>query len=92
MRVRRLVLVSAFLRVVRGPHELIGCYSRWGHPFRVGRGPQAIVRYERYLLECPWLLADLHELKGLVWGCCCAPKPCHGEVLLRLANPVYACP
>jgi hypothetical protein len=28
----------------------------------------------------------LHELRGKDLVCWCAPKPCHGDVLLRLAN------
>jgi hypothetical protein len=31
-------------------------------------------------------MASLDELRGLVLGCWCAPRPCHGDVLVRLAN------
>ena len=72
-------------------HVYIGRGSKWGNPFRIGRDAsrsQVIAKYELYLRECPWLLADLHELEGLVLGCWCAPHPCHGDVLLRMANPI----
>jgi hypothetical protein len=32
------------------------------------------------------LLAALPELAGKTFGCWCAPRPCHGEVLARLAG------
>ena len=32
------------------------------------------------------LFEALDELRGLVLGCWCAPRPCHGDVLLWLAN------
>lgn len=34
----------------------------------------------------PKLLNSLHELKGKTLACFCAPKACHGDVLLELAN------
>ena len=67
----------------------IGRPSKWGNPFVIGRdGTRADVirKYEEYILSKPDLLADLHELRGKVLGCYCAPLPCHGDVLLRLAN------
>jgi hypothetical protein len=45
-----------------------------------------IALYERWLLENEALMAALGELRGLVLGCWCAPQPCHGDVLVRLAN------
>jgi len=63
--------------------------SKWGNPFVVGkhgaRG-ECIALYERWLLENEELVASLDELRGLVLGCWCAPRPCHGDVLVRLAN------
>ena len=45
----------------------------------------AIDQYEKYLYDCGlWL--DLPELKGRDLICWCKPKPCHGDVLLKLAN------
>lgn len=31
-------------------------------------------------------MKDLHELKGKVLGCWCAPNSCHGDVLTELAD------
>jgi hypothetical protein len=63
--------------------------SRWGNPFKSphdGTREEVIAKYERWLLGQPELVAALPELRGKVLGCWCAPKPCHADVLLRLAN------
>jgi hypothetical protein len=39
-----------------------------------------------WLRENAALFAALDELRGLVLGCWCAPRACHGDVLARLAN------
>jgi hypothetical protein len=70
-------------------HVYIGRPSKWGNPFAVGRDgarAECIELYELYLLENEQLMAALGELRGLVLGCWCAPGPCHGDVLVRLAN------
>jgi hypothetical protein len=63
--------------------------SKWGKPLVVGkhgaRG-ECIKLYERWLLENEELKAALDELRGLVLGRWCAPRSCHGDVLVRLAN------
>lgn len=67
----------------------LGRPSKWGSPFVVGRdgtGEQVIERYERWLLEEPQLLGQLRELAGKTLGCWCAPRACHGDVLVRLAR------
>ena len=67
----------------------IGRPSKWGNPFPL-YGEQfrdeVIAQYEQYLLNSPELLAQLGELKGKDLVCWCAPKACHGDILLRLAN------
>ncbi len=63
--------------------------SRWGNPFRIGKDctrDEAVDQFELHLLASPELLADLDELKGKDLVCCCAPKRCHGDVLLKYAN------
>jgi hypothetical protein len=70
-------------------HVEIGRPSKWGNPFAIdrdGNRAQVIARYERYLLDNAELMAALPELRGKVLGCWCAPRPCHGDVLVRLAN------
>lgn len=86
-------------RVVHCKRETFDVYigrpSKWGNPFVIGPGidkeaaehrATVIARYEAWLLEQPELMAALHELRGKVLGCWCAPKACHGDVLVRLAN------
>ncbi len=63
--------------------------SKWANPYSVkscGSAEEAIRRYTVYLSGTPALLADLHELKGRQLGCWCAPGPCHGDVLARMAD------
>lgn len=73
----------------REPYDVyIGRPSRWGNPFRIEKGvtrEQAIEEYEIWLREQPDLMADIAHLHGLVLGCWCVPRPCHGEVLLKVA-------
>jgi hypothetical protein len=63
--------------------------SKWANPFSIRRETdrEAVIEtYERWLQQEPHLMAALHELSGLDIVCWCAPLPCHGDVLLRLAN------
>lgn len=70
--------------------------SKWGNPyshkdgtlaqFKVATVEEAIQKYEEYVKTQPHLMAALPELRGKILGCWCAPKCCHGDVLLRLAN------
>lgn len=76
----------------------IGRPSKWSNPFthlplektnalfQVSSREEAIACYEQWLNEKPELLADIDELEGKVLGCWCAPNPCHGDILVRLAN------
>lgn len=67
----------------------IGRPSKWGNPFRLEREADRaalLVRYEEWLRRQPDLMASLHELRGKVLGCWCAPRACHGDVLARLAD------
>ena len=71
---------------------LIDRRTKWGNPFRIGKGQdreQAIARYREYLWrriragEIP--LEDLAELDGCWLACWCEPLPCHGDVLAKAA-------
>lgn len=67
----------------------IGRGSKWGNPFRISRdGDRAavIAKYERWLADQHHLLRALDELGGRDLVCFCAPRACHGDLLLRLAN------
>jgi len=63
--------------------------SKWANPFKIGRDgtrTEVITIYRDHLLSRPELIAALPELRGKDLACWCAPEPCHGEVLLELAN------
>lgn len=68
----------------------IGRPSKWGNPFVIGRDgdrAEVIAKYEAWLLSRPALMESARrELRGKRLGCYCAPLPCHGDVLARIAN------
>jgi len=68
--------------------EMIG--TKWHNPIRLTcedeRG-EVLLEYKKYLLDNTKLLNDLHELTGCVMGCWCHPCKCHGDLLLKYANP-----
>ena len=72
------------------PYDIyIGRPSKWGNPFPLNNESErleVIDKYRRWVINQPELMAALPELKGKVLGCWCAPKPCHGDVLVELAN------
>lgn len=78
----------------RDPFDVyIGRPSKWGNPFKLPKGydvqadPDRILeRYEVHVRTDPALMAALPELRGKVLGCWCSPRPCHGDVLVRLSD------
>lgn len=73
---------SAFKIIKMGSREeAIAAYEMWlrGEAF-------ATVEPERR----KWIMEQLPTLQGKVLGCWCIPKPCHGEVLERLAAEIGA--
>ncbi len=66
--------------------------SRWGNPFPVGGAVRdrahAVALYEQHLAEHPELREQARaELRGRDLACWCPTGgPCHGDVLLRVAN------
>lgn len=69
--------------------------SLWANPFKLPKGKDkeddrtsVIDQYETYIRERlenePDLVEELLLLQGKNLGCWCTPKPCHGNVLLRL--------
>ena len=78
----RIANLSTDIKVDRG--------TPWGNPFVMrGEHERDLVcdQFEQYAL---WRLTIdphwLQPLKGKNLGCWCAPKRCHAETLLRLAN------
>jgi hypothetical protein len=75
----------------REPFDVyIGRPSKWGNPFKIDSvhsRADVIELYRSWLKSNPKLLASAKvELKGKTLGCYCAPLPCHGDVLLEVAN------
>jgi Domain of unknown function (DUF4326) len=73
----------------RGSRALGLPASKWANPFRIGRDgtrEQVIAKHKRWLPSQPRLLAALQELRGQTLGCHCAPRACHCDTLLELAN------
>lgn len=74
----------------RDPYDVyIGRPSPWGNPFAVDgerTREEALEQYEKWIVGQPALMAALPSLKGKTLGCWCAPKDCHGHILVRLAQ------
>ena len=63
--------------------------SKWGNPFVLMDDSEAerdrvIAVYREWVVKQPQLMASLGELRGQRLGCWCAPKRCHGDVLVEL--------
>jgi Domain of unknown function (DUF4326) len=73
----------------------IGRPSKWGNPFshrsdtqarfKVDTREDAIEAYREYLFVSG-LIDDIEELRGKDLACWCHPLPCHGDVLVEIAN------
>jgi len=79
------------------PYDIyIGRGSKWGNPYshlpsalakyRVATREEAVAKYREWIMTQPELLGALGELKDKVLCCYCAPKICHGDVLVELVN------
>ena len=76
----------------------VGRPSKWGNPFKIGdpygnepamSRQQTIDQFRDWLLYSDQgliLYKDIEELRGKDLVCWCAPKPCHADILLELAN------
>lgn len=68
----------------------IGRPSIWGNPFIISwtlTRKDVVTMYKTYLLSSPELLKKAREeLVGKDLVCFCAPLPCHGDILLEVAN------
>lgn len=63
--------------------------NKYGNPFIIGvhgTRKEVIEKYESYILEKYTVEEIVEDLEGKVLGCYCSPKPCHGDVLLRIIN------
>lgn len=66
-----------------------------GEPHRVTGKPmtrkEVIEEFELWLLHgrddrARWIMDNVHLLKNKYLKCFCAPQPCHGDVLKKLAD------
>ena len=68
----------------------VGRPGPYGNPFVIGRDgdrDEVIAKYADWLATQPGLIARAQrELAGKDLVCFCAPKPCHGDVLMAIAN------
>jgi len=74
----------------RNPRDCVyvGRPSRWGNPFEIGRDGDrelVIARFRAHVEAHPKSY-PLEELRGKHLVCWCAPRACHADVLLELAN------
>lgn len=64
--------------------------SKWHNPFVLGRHGnrrEVVARFRAMLLGDAKLIAQCRaELRGKILACWCAPLPCHGDILLAIAN------
>lgn len=86
------------IRVTPCYDVFIGRPGPWGNPFthlehaskgtiRVSTRKAAVEEYRNMIMADPELQARARrELRGKVLGCYCAPRECHGDVLLEIAN------
>ena len=66
----------------------IGRPSKWGNPYVIGMDgtrEEVIEKYRLHLIASG-LVNEVDELKGKDLVCWCAPEPCHGDILIKLAN------
>lgn len=67
----------------------VGRTSRWGNSYRVGvhgNRDQVIALHRKDIMDLPDWGEIQRELRGKDLVCNCAPKPCHADVLLEVAN------
>lgn len=68
----------------------IGRPSKWGNPFLLKdfkTREECVEAYKKWVYTQPNLIKQIkNELKDKDLVCFCAPKMCHGDVLLEIAN------
>lgn len=75
----------------------VGRPTKWGNPFshlpssqakfRVSTREEAVAAYKNWIVTRPDLIEEAtRELRGKNLVCWCAPKCCHGDILLEIAN------
>lgn len=62
--------------------------SKWHNPFTVKKYgiKKSLELFEKHIRNTPRLWNALEELEGKILGDWCKPKPCHGDILIKLLN------
>ena len=83
---------------LHGAVVYVGRPTKWGNPFshlkegtskaiyQTKTREESIEQYRKWIINQPYLLESLHELRGKDLVCWCAPETCHADVLLEMAN------
>jgi hypothetical protein len=74
---------------LEGCDVYVGRNGIWGNPFIIGRDgtrEEVIKKYRSWIKTRPDLLEQIPTLKGKRLGCFCVPLPCHGDVLVEMAD------
>ena len=68
----------------------IGRPSKWGNRYEIdfdGTREEVLKKYREWFLAQPKLIEEcIKELRDKDLVCYCAPKKCHGDLLLAIAN------
>jgi hypothetical protein len=68
----------------------VGRPTKWGNPYAIGKHgtrEEVVAKYRNYLKSNITLTkAAKEELKGKDLVCWCAPKACHADILMEIAN------
>lgn len=67
----------------------IGRGSIWGNPFKIGpdgNRADVIMKHAQWFFTQEELVGSILDLQGRDLVCYCNPLPCHGDLLLWLAN------
>ena len=71
----------------------IGRGSPYGNPFIIGKDgnrEEVIKKFESYILNNTALCDQVkRELTGKDLLCFCSPKPCHGDILIKICEGYY---
>lgn len=75
---------------------MIGRSTQFGNPFRLSKDGgnytrlASVKEYKNWFYENlksdPEFREAVHALEGETLGCFCAPKPCHGDVIVEYLN------
>lgn len=76
------------------PHtHYIGRPSLLGNPFQIGPAgtrEDVIAKFEMHARSHPEVMSVISRLPAdAVLGCWCAPRPCHGDVIMKLWKELH---